>query len=280
MRRGRQVVLNVAIYGAFLLIVAILGVFLWQASFGSNQHGQSGEKAEISHGEQKAGEKDSLGGGSAKHADNPTEEAIAYYTKWLAFFTFCLVLATVGLFVSGERNVEVASKSALAAQTSADATRDAVKLSEKTAEYQLRAYVVFDDVKIIKDPAAPTMFFADAAFKNVGQSPAYEFSALWGITIAPYPITGIPWSPKIVGPGYKAILGPSIRGSSRLMLNDPISPENLAAINAGTSAVLIWGEIRYKDIFGQDRWTKIVVASQGAAFRMGRFHEAGDETAN
>jgi hypothetical protein len=61
--------------------------------------------------------------GPVAPAPGATDQAIAEYTKWLAIFTAFLVLATIGLFVSGERTVDVARQSANAAKDSADAAK-------------------------------------------------------------------------------------------------------------------------------------------------------------
>src|SRR5215216_1312146 len=95
---------DVAIFIAFLLIVAVLGLFLWQTLFASEEHGEGREQPAIAQSQHQPRHEDSIGGSPAPRTHNPTEEAIATYTKWLAIFTPFLVLATISLFISGERN--------------------------------------------------------------------------------------------------------------------------------------------------------------------------------
>src|SRR4051812_47791706 len=100
-------------------------------------------------------------------------------------------MATIGLFVSGERNVEVAresaeaaGRSANAAKDAADAARDSVKLAERNAERQLRAYVYFDGGFLKKSiEGGTTHLIVRQMFKNYGQTPAYKYRAWGGIII-------------------------------------------------------------------------------------------------
>src|SRR5437588_611817 len=82
-----------------------------------------------------------------------------------------ILVATIALFVSGERNVNVARKSAGAAKDAADAAQGAVKLSEKIAERQLRAYVLAIQANV--NHAFDGVPRAFVLVKNTGQTPAY-----------------------------------------------------------------------------------------------------------
>lgn len=108
--------LNIVIAGAFLAMVAVFGVFLWQTLFASERPADGPAQTRPAYGQQQAGGEHAIGGTATPHPHNSTEEAIAKYTKWLAIFTLFLVLATGALFISGERNVAVASRSADAAK--------------------------------------------------------------------------------------------------------------------------------------------------------------------
>ena len=106
-------------------MVLVFGFFLWKTLFSSEEHAGREAQGKPAYSEQQGGNEQSPGSGPAPSASkSATDEAIAEYTKWLAIFTMFLVLATVGLFISGERNVDVARKSADAAKTSADVARD------------------------------------------------------------------------------------------------------------------------------------------------------------
>lgn len=101
--------INLAIFGAFVIIVAVLGFFLWQTLFASEENGNGHKEPEPTYSEQRSGGEHALRSSPTPSRSNRTEEAIAEYTKWLAIFTLFLVLATIALFVSGERNVRVAA---------------------------------------------------------------------------------------------------------------------------------------------------------------------------
>jgi hypothetical protein len=117
---------NIAVFGAFVLMVAVLGFFLWQTLFVFEKHSNTQPEAKPSYSDQRAGDENSGRVSPAPSRGNATDEAIAEYTKWLAIFTLFLVLATVGLFISGERNVEVARQAANAARQSADLASEAL----------------------------------------------------------------------------------------------------------------------------------------------------------
>ena len=90
-----KMIVNIAIAGAFVVIVLFLGSFLWQTLFATHKQGQAEGQTKITYGDKQASGEQLSGGGSTPHRTNPTEEAIADYTKWLAIFTLFLVLATI-----------------------------------------------------------------------------------------------------------------------------------------------------------------------------------------
>jgi hypothetical protein len=116
-----KMAVNVAVFGAFLLMTLIFGFFLWQTLFTPEKHGGREIQSKPAYSEQHGGNENAFSASPAPSMSKAsTDEAIAEYTRWLAIFTMFLVLATLGLFVSGERNVEVARKSAEAAKESAE----------------------------------------------------------------------------------------------------------------------------------------------------------------
>lgn len=174
-------VIGIVIFGAFLIIVAFLGFFLWQTLFVSEEHGDSPKKTEISQNQQQSSSENTLGTSPAPRAHNQTEEAIARYTKWLAIFTLFLVLATISLFISGERNVEVAGRSADAAKDAAYATGDAVKISRDQLSLAHPPRLRIVDIAVAPEGTkdAPGKFSAgmklqiNAAIVNTGREPAF-----------------------------------------------------------------------------------------------------------
>ena len=113
-----KTLLNTGLFGAYVLMVLVFGFFLWQTLFGSEEGGEANSESKAAYSQQQSGV--GLSPATATQTKR-TDEAVAEYTKWLAVFTMFLVLTTVGLYISGERNVQVANRSAIAAKNSADA---------------------------------------------------------------------------------------------------------------------------------------------------------------
>lgn len=132
---------NIAVYGAFVLIVAILGLFLWQTLFVSKEYSYREQKSEPAYSEQRSGDKQASRTSSTPSRSNTTDEAIAEYTKWLAIFTLFLVLATIGLFVSGERSVRISERASIAANRSAEAAKGAADIAKLALIKTQRAFV-------------------------------------------------------------------------------------------------------------------------------------------
>ena len=156
-------VLNLAVFGAFVLMVAVLGFFLWQTLFVTKEYGNAEKTSETPYTEQQTSGADTTSR-APPSSKQSTDEAVAEYTKWLAIFTLFLVLATIGLFISGERNVEVARMSANAAKTSA-------KVAEDTLIAGDRPWV---GPETIDFPALMVggAFQATIRWRNTGHSPA------------------------------------------------------------------------------------------------------------
>ena len=154
---------NIAVFGAFVLIVAVFAFFHWQTLFASEKYGYSEEKAEPTYSQQAARSENASGTSASPSGSKKTDEAIAEYTKWLAIFTMFLVLATIGLFICGERNVDVARRAADAAKKSADAATDNIK----SLRAQLRAYLEIRGQRPTRDRNQFVI-----VLKNVGQTPA------------------------------------------------------------------------------------------------------------
>jgi len=109
-----------------------------------------------------------------------------------------LVLATLGLFISGERNVEVARRSADAAKDSADAANKAAMVAEKTLIAGQRAWIraeigVGNQPLIFYPKGHPTGASVSVSFKvtNIGNSPATNITYhAWLVTLkngGPFP---------------------------------------------------------------------------------------------
>jgi hypothetical protein len=169
---------SVGIFGAFLLMAVIFGFFLWQTLFVSEEYGGREEQGKPAYSEQHTGHENTGGAGSPLSAGkSATDEAIAEYTKWLAIFTMFLVLATLGLFISGERNVDVARKTANAAISQAKAAGDANVAATKALQQSQRPWVVAEAIRLIKpisEVDGRYEIFFNLYLKNTGNSVATD----------------------------------------------------------------------------------------------------------
>jgi hypothetical protein len=163
-----KMAVNVAIFGAFLLMALVFGFFLWETLFSPEEHGGREAHSKPAYSEQHTGNENTLGGSSTPSPSKTTDEAIAEYTKWLAIFTLFLVMATLGLFVSGERGVDAARRSARAAQ-------DAAEIANKSLIATNRAWVsvavsIDGDLTWVSDGTVRLPLRFD--LKNLGKVPA------------------------------------------------------------------------------------------------------------
>ncbi|QQN61882.1 hypothetical protein JIR23_19925 [Bradyrhizobium diazoefficiens] len=165
-----KIVTSAAVYGTYIIVAVFLGFVLWRTLF-DDEKGKNPNEAQSAQTEQQRSNENLPGAGAPPSLKESTDDVIAAYTKWLAVFTALLVLATVALFVSGERNVGAASKAADAASDSAKAALAQLKLIEADQ----RPWIDITKIQVAEDIS----FYADGAhialsfdLTNVGKSPA------------------------------------------------------------------------------------------------------------
>ena len=254
--------INIAVFGAFLLIVAILGFFLWQTLFASEKYSDGQEQAEPAYSEQQSSGKEPLGSRPPPSRDNRTDEAIAEYTKWLAIFTLFLVLATIGLFISGERSVQVAGRSARAGQQAAEAAKEAVKSTQTAMRLDQRAWLGIENIR--PDPSIPqvgTALTVIVTFKNTGRTPARKMR---GYTVVePIDRNSAPdfsytndqyFEAGTIAPG--AVHGPGVPATIDKNTRQPIPlPQaGFDVLQSGAQKMYVHGRIDYEDIFHVPHW--------------------------
>jgi hypothetical protein len=143
-----KLAVNIAAFGAFVLIAGALTVFLWDALFAPEKYSDAKRYDKPAYSDQQSGDKHPSGAGFAPSRPNPTEETIASYTKWLVIFTGALALATILLFVSGERGVDVARGTAEAAKETADVANRTLAATQRAwmhGEFTSYGDLVFGD---------------------------------------------------------------------------------------------------------------------------------------
>jgi hypothetical protein len=91
--------------------------------------------------------------------------------------------------------------------------------------------------------------------KNAGQTPAYEVLHWGHICVREYPLTSALPSPKFIAKNA-SILGPGIVATKYLFLATPLTAQEISDLSVGNVAIYVYGEIRYKDAFGTERFTK------------------------
>ena len=149
-----------------------------------------------------------------------------------------------------------------------------VGLMRTTAQRQLRAYVVVERgiVANVADPPAglprehtesvariidPTSApHAQITIKNAGQTPAHNL-VHWAIMeVREFPLRSIfPAMPVPPAPHWN-VLGPGIPEVKTLRMDKRLTEEEIAGLRTGVKAIYCHGEIRYRDVFGKNRWTR------------------------
>lgn len=181
---------------------------------------------------------------------NPTEEAIAEYTKWLAVFTAFLVLATIGLFVSGERMAKISKFSADAANRSAEIAERALIAGQRafvSVSFEPSASKSVETNKITTWNFTPIWWNAgDTPTRNMqnhiniklfdGSLPNdWGFPDLWATNIAVEDRLPVP-------------LGCAPKGTVRGQAVG-VSVDQMKEVIAGTKWLYMWGWASYSDVF-------------------------------
>lgn len=156
----------------------------------------------------------------------------------LAGITFLLFLATFALWL---------------------ATRKLVRGSEKTAERQLRAYLLPKGGTI-----SPKMDYAVITFSNNGQTPAYNVLASSAHAVVNFPLSN---SAVFSMTDIKRFDDIGAAGERSIEYFFAISSEERDAIINRTKAICFWGSIEYLDIFKSEPRTTEFRFYYGGDFR-------------
>ncbi len=165
----------------------------------------------------------------------------------IAVATIVYVLVTVFLW-------HATKKSADAARDSAEAATAAVGQMRDTAEKQLRAYVCVDSA-VLKFPQ-PDVPEAQVDFRNCGQTPAYDLRGWIHTWFAEYPLKEVlPTAPEDLRKGTETV-APGRKSIFVAPRKPPLPPPYLALLGTDKFTLYVYGEIRYRDIFGKERSTQ------------------------
>jgi hypothetical protein len=214
-----KVISNILIFSIFIAAVLMIGIFLWQVLFNGKEIAISSPKS--------------------------SEEALVQYTKWLALFTAILALATIALFVSGERNVDVARK---AADTASDA------LTANTRAWVAPSFMVLN-TPVENGP--PISF--QIHLVNHGKEPALNVTWSHKYYLIPYIANGSNYKEELdpnsacdsldIIEGSGAVIYPTGPTNFWLPLEIPDTPDNrkiVTAVVARQNSLVIDGCIAYR----------------------------------
>jgi hypothetical protein len=249
---GMRKALNPEIALGFLAATVLwIGILGWQASYAPTDS----EKRQCEETAAKPGHKSE----ECKTLwERTTSDPVAFFTFWLVVSTIGLGVSTVLLWRAGEkqyRHARIAGirqsrdmrESLRVAEKSADVGLAAIHLSEETAERQLRAYIT---------PAGAVIFARGTdcrlhiKFVNSGQTPAYKFQCWYNFAVRP--LAGAPPFDNVGTPVGGSVIG---AGDFNHIIRDfAITPAQKEAITDGLLGIFVWGRVTYQDAFRNSRF--------------------------
>jgi len=175
-------------------------------------------------------------------------EQSALWAKWCFWIALAGIIGLYWQVVLTRRAVEDTS-------TATEAMKEANRIAQDTAKRQLRAYLY---VELKEVPKLIVGEIPEGHFwvKNGGLTPAHNFRLCSAFTIGKIPFEGQP--PEIPEDAfskgtYKA------QGSSTVAYckaTTPITQAWVNAVTSGTHMIVMYGEIRYDDVFGEPHITR------------------------
>jgi hypothetical protein len=180
----------------------------------------------------------------------------AIATILIARFTFTLKRSTDSLWEAGERQR---------------------LLSEDTAKRQLRAYVTVNGVMRTKDPGDLNGqgFAVLVDVKNSGQTPAYDFLQWARIEIREFPLVNRLPIHCLENP-TRGILPPETKNLAFPTFTRALTVFEENAILANHTAVYVYGELDYLDVFGGRHLTRFRFRCNGQGYGLGMFKADGE----
>jgi hypothetical protein len=210
-----------------------------------------------------------------------THDAAGFFTLWLVVVGG----AQIGLFYWQLRLIRIAANDSKAAGDSAEraatATENAVDLSRKTAERQLRAYLLIDRAEF----AQPEMeggehqpWHIHVVVRNFGATPAYGASIKASKRLA----VGLPDDILLTEPVDEttsaAVIVP--QGHPTTLRIGGLDHGIADFIEAGQSnqVAYIWGRVDYFDAFGHPHFTKFQMVNYFGQVHQFGFCQEGNRT--
>jgi hypothetical protein len=245
-------VLNPEIALGFLVATILwMGVLGWQASYAPTDS----EKRQCEEAAHKSGHKSE----ECKTLwERTTSDPVAFFTFWLVVSTIGLGVSTVLLWRAGEkqyRHTRITAfrqsrdmrESLRVAEKSADVGLAAINLSEETAERQLRAYFTLERALVF---AKGTDCQFNLRFLNSGQTPAYNVRCWYRFAVSPY--GGEPPYDNVGKLSGASVVGAG--GTISVVKSFSITPEEKESIIKKQLAIFVWGQLMYEDVFKNPRF--------------------------
>jgi|GEM_PF-4644247 len=222
---------------------------------------------------------------------HPTDWLIAIFSGLLAFFTWRLWVSTNRLWKASQeqskgmldsinqadRSATAMEKVARSMQISTNAAVENVAIFKDVRENQLRPWVLVGDV-VINNVMNPSKFItikipeykptgahiinpkigpiATIYIKNSGPTPAINLTHWGSICIKEYPLKSALPEKRSDMAITKATIASQGVNTLTVHWPDPLTPEQITALENGTMVVYVHGEIIYKDIFSKNRTTR------------------------
>lgn len=128
-------------------------------------------------------------------------------------------------------------------------TNETLRHAEKTAEWQLRAYVAMDSGCVMNSVPGAGAISAFVRFKNYGNTPAYDCKSWSSFSLKPAN-EATPFREQGQA-GSRSILGPGATLDANCVL--AITPAQMNAILRREMNIYFWGRFDYVDAFTQPR---------------------------
>jgi hypothetical protein len=214
----------------FVALVVGLAVFVWVENYSSSFQNCIDQESAKASSDQANNQKKSLTV-ILRYARCTERFADLHNSFITALATVLLAVITLGLILSGVDQL-------------------------RTTRAQMRAYVwaEINPSKNLDDPN----FGVSANIKNSGQTPAYEVHT-WSNTqpVAEPPPNGFVFAgaPEHI-PGPRYVVNPSSKHFMQAFPEVALTVEERFAIRDGFLVLYFWGEVRYRDTFGENRMAR------------------------
>jgi len=139
-----------------------------------------------------------------------------------------------------------------------NATRKLVTDAKDTAQRQLRAYVFYRPDLPIHIPNMNELHTTGVKFRihNSGQTPAYDLRHVTLIGLRERSLSIVLHPVDFPEDGSRVALNPGMHSEQVMKTDLPYPQADIDRFRAGTHAVYIWGEARFRDTFGAPQWVR------------------------